>query len=104
MARASYNPVVSPEEKQEYTAYVEQCQEMLRTPPDYTEMKDMEVYENAVSLFGLGDDDIAVVSDRDFELYGAYVEKSSPQVAEASVSKEKLPVTFNYEKWIAGLG
>lgn len=103
IANALLNPVVPAEEEQEYTDYVVQCQEMLRTPPDYADRKDIKVYENAISLAALGDEEDIVVHDRDFDAFEVYVEKASPFVAEAAGSKEHLPITFNYEKWVAGV-
>lgn len=103
IATALLNPVVPPEEEQEYTVYVDQCQELLRSPPDFVERKDMKVYENAISLANLGDEEAITIQERDFDVYASYVEKGSPFVAEAIGSKELLPITFNYEKWVTGV-
>lgn len=102
IATALLNPVVPSEEQQEYTDYVDQCQEMLKLPPDYAERKDMKVYENTVSLASLGDEEAVVVQERDLDAYTMYVEKASPFVAEAVGSNQHLPVSFHYEKWIMG--
>ena len=103
IATALLDPVVPEEELQEYSDDVEQCQEMLRAPPDYAERKDMKVYENTISLASFGDEEIIFVHERDLDNYATYAEKSSPYVAEAAGNKEKLPITFNYEKWLIGV-
>ncbi|KAI0691187.1 polyphosphoinositide phosphatase [Cytidiella melzeri] len=104
IATASLDPVVPPEEEQEYTDYVEHCQEIVMAQPDYTERKDMNIYENAVMISSLGDEeDVIVVIDRDLDVYEMYVDRGSPAVAEGFGDREFLPVSFHYEKWLNGV-
>ncbi|KAJ3557105.1 hypothetical protein NM688_g1653 [Phlebia brevispora] len=102
IATALLNPVVPPEEKQEYKEYIDQCREMLDTLPEYAERKDQQVYENAVALATLGDDNTWVPPEKDVDTFYTFVEKGTPLVAESAGNKEVLSITFNYEKWIAG--
>lgn len=102
VATALLNPVVPPEEKQEYKEYVDQCAEMLDAPPDYTERKDQKVYENAIAMSTSGDDDFWLPPEKDLDTLYAFVEKASPLVSETIGSKDNLPITFNYEKWTSG--
>ncbi|KAI0340121.1 hypothetical protein BDW22DRAFT_1379536 [Trametopsis cervina] len=103
IATALLDPVVPPEEEQEYTDYVEHCQEILMALPDYTERKDMHIYENAVALASFGEEDVIVTQERDFDIFDMYAERGSPSVAEAMGEKELLPVSFHYEKWLNGV-
>ncbi|THG95141.1 hypothetical protein EW026_g6457 [Hermanssonia centrifuga] len=100
IASALLDPVVPLEEEHEYKDYIDQCQDMLNAPPDYAERKDQKVYINAVALSALDDDDPWAVPDKELELFGVYMKKGSPYTAESAGSRENLPVTFNYEKWI----
>ena len=102
IATALLSPVVPAEEKQEYTEYIDQCREMLGTIPDYAERKDQQVYESAVAMATMGDDDMLVPPDKDIDSFYSFVDKASPLIAESTGSRENLPITFNYEKWIAG--
>ena len=75
---------------------------MLDILPDYAERKDQQVYENAVAMATMGDDDMLVPLDKDIDAFYTFVDKASPSIAEYAGSKENLPITFNYEKWIEG--
>ncbi|KAI0086625.1 SacI homology domain-containing protein [Irpex rosettiformis] len=98
------DPVVPPEEEQEYTYYVEHCQELVMAQPDYTVRKDMVIYENAVAVADIGDEDeLITAQDRDLEIFEMYVDRSSPAVAMGFGDRELLPVSFHYEKWINGV-
>lgn len=104
IATALLDPAVPPEEEQEYTDYVEHCQELVMARPDYTERKDMNIYENAVMIASLGDEeDVILVQERDFEIFELYIDRGSPAVAEGFGEKELLPVSFYYDKWINGV-
>jgi len=89
------DPTVSPDEEAEYEEYIEQSY----MPPDFVERKDRKVYEATV-VIGLGEDVSALeVSEKG---YLAYVERASPEITEGPLSKDLLPITFNYEKWLNG--
>jgi phosphatidylinositol 3,5-bisphosphate 5-phosphatase len=104
IATALLDPVVPLEEEQEYTDYVVHCQELVMAQPEYTERKDMAIYENAVMIASLGDEEaLSTVHDRDLEIFGMYVDRSSPAVAVSFGDRELLPVSFHYEKWINGV-
>lgn len=104
IATALLDPVVPPEEEKEYTDYVEHCQELVMAQPDYTVHKDMVIYETAVAITDMGDEDeVITVQDRDLEIFEMYVDRSSPAVAEGFRDRELLPVSFHYEKWINGV-
>ena len=104
IATALLDPIVPPEEEQEYTDYVEHCQEFVMAQPEYTERKDMAIYENAVMISSLGDEEeVITVHDRDLEIFEMYVDRCSPAVAEGFRDRELLPVSFHYEKWIVGV-
>lgn len=101
VATALLNPVVPPGEKQEYTYYVEHCQELVMAQPDYTVRNDMIIYENVVAIADMGDEDeVITLQDPDLKVFEMYVDRSSPAVAEGFADRDLLPISFYYEKWI----
>lgn len=72
--------------------------DLLDAPPNSAERKDRKVYGAAIAT-GLGEGAIAMdpeVQDKDFV---TYVERPR----NATGRRDNLPITFNYEKWIAGI-
>ena len=70
-------------------------------PPELAGRKDQRMYEGTVLLSALGGDEgLAEVREKDVEVYGTYVEKGQPYVAEVVNEKETLPIVFDYEKWL----
>lgn len=72
--------------------------DLMDAPPNSAERKDRRIYGAAIST-GLGQGNIASdpeMADKDFV---AYVERP----LDASGRRDNLPITFNYEKWIAGI-
>lgn len=94
VALSLLDPTVSADEEAEYEEYIEIEQSL---PPDFVERKDRKVYENTV-LLALGEDVTTTeVSEKDFL---AYCDRANPGITEAPISKDVLPITFNYDKWI----
>lgn len=100
IAVALLDPVVPEGEELEYNAYVEQCDELSRAPPELAGRKDQKVYEGAVILSSLGDESSELIKEKDNELYRVYVEKGRPYTADVVDGKETLPVVSDYEKWV----
>ncbi|KAI0785573.1 polyphosphoinositide phosphatase [Abortiporus biennis] len=103
------DPTVSKKEESEYQEYIDQCLELLYTPPDYADPKDMRIYDSVIhkSSIGYQDhevDEVLEVSEKDVNSYVSYVDKASPRIAESAGYRDYLPITFNYEKFIAGFG
>lgn len=111
IARQLLNPAVSEEEEEEYQGYVilclvsmttygiyryiDQCQELVGA---LVERKDLAVYQTAVrTAAGDSDGQDDVVEDA----FIAYVERGTTQYLDR---KEALPVAFNYDRWIGGVG
>jgi hypothetical protein len=99
IARQLLNPVVSEEEEEEYQGYVDQCQELIEAAVD---RKDRTVYQT-VARTATGEtadwqDDVAD------EVFLNYVERGTTQYLDGAGRKDALPVAFNYERWIGGLG
>ncbi|THH30440.1 hypothetical protein EUX98_g3744 [Antrodiella citrinella] len=92
------DPIVTPDERAEYQEYIDQCMELLDAPPNGAERKDRKVYGAAIAT-GLGEGGITMdpeVVDKDFV---TFVERP----LDATGRRDNLPITFNYEKWIAGI-
>ncbi|PFH50390.1 hypothetical protein AMATHDRAFT_61229 [Amanita thiersii Skay4041] len=105
MAKQSFNPVVPDSEEVEYQGYVDQCQEILNAPlRDPPLPGDLEMYNNAI-LMAEGHlpeywDDHDAQPPKEVV---AYVEKGTGAYLDGIMaSKESLPVTWNYERWLSG--
>lgn len=99
IAQQLLNPGVSEEEEEEYQGYIDQCQELVEA---LVERKDLVVYMTAVrtatgEAAGWQDE---VVDDA----YLVYVERGTTRYLDGAGRKDALPVAFNYERWISGLG
>jgi len=89
-------PSVSEDEQDEYQGYIDQCQEFLNASAMRSERKDLGVYQAAIDTStGIGLD---WCKEETVENYVAYVGKK--HVLEAT--KELLPITYKYEKWLSG--
>lgn len=76
--------------------YIDQCQEFLTAPAMRSERKDLSVYQTAIDTSrGVGMDKCR---EETVENYVTYVAKT--HIHEAT--KELLPITYNYEKWLSG--
>lgn len=78
------------------SSYIDQCQEFLSAPTMRSERKDLGVYQTAIDTSnGLG---LERCKEETVESYVTYVGKA--HVHEAT--RELLPITYNYEKWLSG--
>lgn len=101
IAAALLDPAVPLDEEREYGAYVEQCDELSRAPPNLAGRKDQRIYESTVLLSALGgDESLGDVKEKDLEVYGTYIEKGKPYTAEVVNEKETMPIVFDYGKWL----
>ncbi|KAJ3503585.1 hypothetical protein NLJ89_g8366 [Agrocybe chaxingu] len=92
MANALLDPAVSEEEEAEYQGYIDQCQELLDTPPGFCERKDLEVYTQAIQTArgdGMGMDLFAEEVQVPREVM-MYVERSSVEYLDGG-RKEGVP-------------
>lgn len=108
------DPTVSEEEEEEYQGYacyisanvkcglseiicryIDQCQELTEAS---VERKDLAVYLTAVRIATGEADGIAD------DTYLAYVQRGTSRYLDVTTRTDALPVTFNYERWINGLG
>lgn len=103
IAVALLDPSVPPGEETEYGVYIAQCYELSRAPQEYAARKDQRTYEGAVSLASSGGSDTATVRDKDVETYVSHVEKGRPFTSDFVGEKERLPIQFDYEKWLGGV-
>jgi phosphatidylinositol 3,5-bisphosphate 5-phosphatase len=83
----------------DHCRYVDQCQELIEAAVD---RKDRIVYQTAARM-ATGEtinwqDDVAD------EAFLNYVERGTTQHLDNAGRKDALPVAFNYERWIGGLG
>lgn len=102
IATTLLDPTVPLEEEAEYGAYVAQCEELSRAPPESAARADQRTYEGAVSLASCGTD-AAAVKDKDVTLYAAYVDKGRPLSTDFAAGRERLSTSFDYEKWLVGV-
>uniref|UniRef100_A0A0W0FVL4 Putative polyphosphoinositide phosphatase n=1 Tax=Moniliophthora roreri TaxID=221103 RepID=A0A0W0FVL4_MONRR len=98
IAKQLLNPTVSEEEEAEYHGYIDQCQELLDARFIGGERKDLEVYTNAVKTAAGELDWSEAVIPKELVMY---VEYGKPEYIGR---KEALPVQYNYERWLSGLG
>lgn len=79
--------------------YIDQCQELIEAAVD---RKDRIVYQTAArTAIGEGTDWQNDVAD---EVFVNYVERGTAQYLDGAGGKDALPVAFNYERWVGGLG
>lgn len=79
--------------------YIDQCQELIEA---LVERKDLAVYQTAVrtatgETVGWQDEFVD-------DTFLIYVERGTTQYLDGAGRKDALPVAFNYERWIGGLG
>ncbi|KXN84893.1 Polyphosphoinositide phosphatase [Leucoagaricus sp. SymC.cos] len=88
-------PFVSEDEQDEYQGYIDQCEEFLNAQTLRSERKDLSVYQAAIDASnGIG---LEWCKEETVESFVTYVGKT--HVYEAT--KELLPITYNYEKWLS---
>jgi hydroxyethylthiazole kinase-like sugar kinase family protein len=75
--------------------YIDQCQELTEAS---VERKDLAVYLTAVRMTTGEADEVAD------DAYLVYVERGTSRYLDGTTRTDALPVTFNYERWISGLG
>lgn len=76
--------------------YIDQCEEILNAQTMHSERKDLNVYQAAIDTSnGMGSE---WCKEEVFENFVAYVGKRHVY----ETTKELLPITFNYEKWLFG--
>jgi hypothetical protein len=79
--------------------YIDQCQELIEAAVD---RKDRIVYQTAArTAIGEGTDWQNDVAD---EVFVNYVERGTAKYLDGAGGKDALPVAFNYERWVGGLG
>jgi len=99
IARQLLDPAVSEEEEDEYRGYIDQCQELIEAAVD---RKDRMVYQAAART---ATGETAAWQDEIVdEVFLNYVERGTAQYLDGAGRKDALPVAFNYDRWIGGLG
>lgn len=78
--------------------YIDQCEELIEAAVD---RKDRIVYQTAART--AAGETVDWHNDVD-EAYFSYVERGTAQYLDGAGQKDALPVAFNYERWISGLG
>jgi hypothetical protein len=81
----------------EMCRYIDQCQELIEAAVD---RKDRIVYQTAART---ATGETADWQDDVDETFLNYVERGTAQYLDGA-GKDALPVAFNYERWISGLG
>ncbi|KAI0071223.1 hypothetical protein K474DRAFT_1712651 [Panus rudis PR-1116 ss-1] len=103
IATQRLNPVVSEKEEAEYGEYIKQTTSILDTSLDSAEPLDKRLYHAAIAK-AAGKEESFVQTEyyeKDLETFDAFVAKASPKLAESAAWRDSLPITFNYEKWLA---
>jgi hypothetical protein len=78
--------------------YIDQCQELLDAPRR-AERKDLDIYQGAVrTATGETADWPDEYPD---EVFMIYVEQGTSRYLDGAEHREVLPITFNYERWVA---
>ncbi|GLB44123.1 putative sacI homology domain containing protein [Lyophyllum shimeji] len=96
IAKQLLEPTVSDNEVAEYQGYIDQCEELLDAPTTMGERKDLEVYTTAIRT---ATGDTPDWPDEVPKEFATYVERGRTQYLDGL---QEFPVSFNYERWLAG--